>query len=175
MGNDLRLAPSNSSAAALTQVATYFNGIGRFEEARLYSKAAVASANKNHVVAALATCQLLFALAGLQSDATGGPDPTILTFYRDALLISEWHWGPNNLVQMTLHDRMSCISHKSKNPRKALEYHQASLETAEKSLGKNHSVTAGYLTRVYFTKLGGMLPLQFGNRRRSHLQSDPSS
>lgn len=152
IGNRSRLAPSNISAAALTQVASYFNGISRYEEARLYSKAALSSARKNHILYALATAQFLFSLAGLQSNAIGGPDSTILGYYRNGLQVINWHWGPDNHFLMTLHDRMSSIYHTAKDPRVALEYHQLSLDSAEKSLGKNHYITAGYLTRVFFYK-----------------------
>lgn len=148
LGNKSRLIPSNYSASALIQVACYFNGINRFEEARLYSKAAVAIASKNHVVYSLAVSQLFYSLSGLQANSMGGPDPTILSFYREALLVSQWHWGNDNLLQMNFHDRMSTISHKSKDPKKALGYHTYSLEVAEKALGKNHAITAGYLTRA---------------------------
>ena len=144
-----KLLPNNASSEALTKVSAHFNNTNRFEEARLYAQAATTSGSNNNIVSALASCQLLFSLAGLQTNANGGPDPTILRLYRTALQAAEWHWGADNLISMCLHDRMSAIFHKAKDPKKALEYHKHSLSITAKELGKNHSTTAGYLCRVH--------------------------
>jgi hypothetical protein len=150
IGSKSKLQPSLVSAAILVQIASHFNEISRFEEANLYAKAALTSACKNHIVSALAMSQLLYSLAGLQKLTDGEPDESIISLYREGLGIMQWHWGYDNLCLMTFYDRMSAIFHKANNPKKALDYHQMSLEIAEKSLGKNHIITAGYLTRVNF-------------------------
>lgn len=157
IGKKEKLRASNGSATALVQVASYFNSISRYEEAKLYSRAAMALSAKNSVLFALASAQLFYALAGLQQNpAYGGieePETTVLKLYQQALLVSNWHWGPDNLISMTFHDRMSMIAHKLKNAKKAAEYHKLSLDVAIKALGNNHSVTASYLTRVYFANI----------------------
>ncbi|KAJ3314956.1 hypothetical protein HDV04_004756 [Boothiomyces sp. JEL0838] len=156
LGPKSKLLPSNLSSAVLTLTASYYNSCNRFEEARLYAQAGTVSSKKNHALFGLSTAQLLYAIAGLQSSVMGGPDPSILDWYRKSMAAMVWHYGPHNLLTMTLHDRMSSIYHKAKDPQRAFEFHKASLETAEKSLGKNHVITAGYLTRAgcYLANLG---------------------
>ncbi|KAI8895724.1 translation initiation factor eIF3 subunit 135-domain-containing protein [Globomyces pollinis-pini] len=158
IGPKSKLLRNNSSSAILTLVATHYNGTNRYEEARLYAQAAAVSAQKNHALFGLATAQLLFAIAGLQTNAMGGPDPSLLGWYRKALFVTEWHWGAVNPLTMTLHDRLSSIYHKAKEPQQAFEFHKHSLEMADKALGKNHPITAGYLTRAgcYLANLGNL-------------------
>ncbi|KAJ3261190.1 hypothetical protein HK103_006499 [Boothiomyces macroporosus] len=139
LGPKSKLLPSNLSSAVLTLTASYYNSCNRFEEARLYAQAGTVSSKKNHALFGLSTAQLLYAIAGLQSSVMGGPDPSILDWYRKSMAAMVWHYGPHNLLTMTLHDRMSSIYHKAKDPQRAFEFHKASLETAEKSLGKNHA------------------------------------
>jgi hypothetical protein len=130
-------------------VAAFYNSKNRFEEARLYAQAAVSSSKKNHSLYGLATAQLLFSIAGLQCCAVGGPDPTLLGWYRQALSVVNWHWGPGNPIAIALHDKMSDVYHRAKDPQKAFEFHNQSLDLADLSLGNSHTVTAGYLTRVF--------------------------
>eukprot|EP00842_Homolaphlyctis_polyrhiza_P005334 jgi/Hompol1/5801/HPOL_004714-RA len=148
VGPRSKLNPSNTSAAALTQVASYYNATGRFEEARLYAHAAMSSAVHNHIVSAFASAQLLFALAGLQANAMSSPDPSLISMYRHAVTVAEWHWGYESPLSLCLHDRMSSIYQRARNSDKALEYARLSLDLAEKSLGINHAHTAAYLTKV---------------------------
>lgn len=156
LGPKSKLFPTIATAATLTQIAAYFNSINRFEEARLYAKAAVSSSPKNHIMAGIATNQYLYSIAGLQTNASGGPNTTILSIYRDMTIVGQWHYGIENLILMAFHDNMSSISHKSKDPKKALEYHQISLAISQKALGRSHVTTAGYLTRAgcYLYNLG---------------------
>jgi hypothetical protein len=151
LGPKAKLSKSNESAAILAIVAAHYNAKNRYEEARLYAQAAVASSKKNHAIFGLSTAQLLFAIAGLQCCAVGGPDPTLLGWYRKALGVVSWHWGAINPISMTLNDKMSEVYHRAKDPQKAFEFHMQSLEMADKALGNNHIVTAGYLTRVHYT------------------------
>ncbi|KAI8911121.1 translation initiation factor eIF3 subunit 135-domain-containing protein, partial [Gorgonomyces haynaldii] len=180
LGSKSKLVPSNLSAQYLTTVAAYFNSTNRYEEARLYAQAACSIANKNHIVSSLASAQHLDALAGLQSTTMGGPDPTILSIYRQALLVGQWHWGQDSLMSMCLHDKMSLIYHKAKDTKQALEHHKMSLEIAEKSLGKTHFITAGYLTRAgcYLSNLGfieeAILHLTQAAEVFTSLQASPS-
>jgi hypothetical protein len=149
IGPKSKLVKSNESAVILARVAAHYNSKSRYEEARLYAQAAVSSSKKDHALFGLATAQLLFAIAGLQYCAVGGPDPTLLGWYRKALSVVNWHWGTSNPICMTLHDKMSEVYHRAKDPQKAYEFHTQSLETADQTLGNNHIVTAGYLTRVF--------------------------
>ncbi|KAL2918972.1 hypothetical protein HK105_201242 [Polyrhizophydium stewartii] len=148
IGPKSKLCPSIASATALAQVAAFYNATSRFEEARLYAQAAVTSAVRNHIVSALASAQLIYALAGLQANAMGAPDPTLLATFRRALTIAEWHWGPEAPLVLCLYDRMSSVYQRAKQPEKALEFTRASLDVAEKALGKNHAYTAAYLTKT---------------------------
>ncbi|KAK6097933.1 hypothetical protein MT418_002020 [Batrachochytrium dendrobatidis] len=148
VGPKAKLSPCNASATALSQIASYYNSIGRFEEARMYAQAAVSSSLANHIIYALASAQLLFALAGLQTNAMEAPDTTILATYRNALNVAEWHWGSESPLVLCLHDHMSAIYQRSQNPQKALEYIRQSLDISKKSLGKNHVYTAAYLTKT---------------------------
>ncbi len=148
LGPKSKLSHINSSAAVLTFVAAHYNATNRFEEARLYAQAASASAQKNHVLFGLATAQHLYAVAGLQTTGLTAPEPSLLGWYGKALSIITWHWGPKNPIAMTLFDRMSSIYHRAKEPQRAFEFHMSSLDVAINSLGNNHGITAGYLTRV---------------------------
>lgn len=148
LGPKSKLVHSNASASILNFVASHYNNTNRFEEARLYAQAAAASAQKNHCLFALASCQLLYAVAGLQATALNGPEPSLLGWYGKAQTVMTWHWGPQNPLSMTLHDRMSAIYHKAKDPILAFDFHKKSLEIADQTLGNNHNITAGYLTRV---------------------------
>ncbi|KAJ1557087.1 hypothetical protein HK405_000877, partial [Cladochytrium tenue] len=60
----------------------------------------------------------------------------------------QWHWGPNHPVGMALHDRMCSVYIRARKYEKALEFHNLSLDLAMVALGKNHIVTAGYLTKA---------------------------
>ena len=156
LGPNTKLAPSNVSSTALTQVASFYNASNRFEEARLYAQAAATSASANHVVRALADGQLIFALGGIQSNLTGSPDPTLLATYRNAINIITWHWGNETPLSLFLHDQMSFVYHKSNDDTKALEFSRISLEIAEKTMGKSHPQTAAYYTKTacFLLKLG---------------------
>lgn len=156
IGPSSKLLKLNGSAVVMTMVAAHYNAKNRFEEAKLYAQAAVSSCSKNSAMYGLAIAQLVFATAGLQSCVIGAPDPTLLIFYRKAVVSINWHWGEHNPLGMTLHDRMSEIYHRAKDLQKAFEFHSASLERAEKSLGKTHTITAVYLARsgCYLSNLG---------------------
>ena len=158
LGPKSKLLHLNSSAFILTFVAAHYNSTNRFEEARLYAQAAVASAQKNHALFGLSTAQLMYAVAGLQTTGLSGPEPSLLGWYGKAVGILAWHWGSQNPLSMTLFDKMSSIYHKAKDPQKAFEFHQMSLKVADSTLGNNHVVTAGYLSRVkYFLIVGWLL------------------
>ncbi|KAJ1345340.1 hypothetical protein BSLG_000853 [Batrachochytrium salamandrivorans] len=148
IGPKAKLNPCNASAAALAQIASHYNATSRFEEARLYAQAAVSSSLGNHIIYALASAQLLYSLAGLQTNAMGAPDTTLLAIYRNALSVAEWHWGSEAPLALCLHDRMSGIYQRVQNSQKALEFARQSLDISEKSLGKNHAHTAAYLTKT---------------------------
>lgn len=148
LGPKHKLAHTNSSASVLTFVAAHYNSTNRFEEARLYAQAAVSSAQKNHCLFGLATAQLLYAVVGLQATIVGGPEPSLLGWYGKAQAVIVWHWGANNPLTMTLFDKMSSVYHRAKDPQQAFEFHKQSLKTAGLSLGNDHVITAGYLTRV---------------------------
>jgi Translation initiation factor eIF3 subunit 135 len=148
LGPKSKLLHLNSSASVLTYVSAHYNSTNRFEEARLYAQAAVASAQKNHTIFGLATAQLMYAVAGLQTTGLSGPEQSLLGWYGKAIGIIAWHWGSQNPLCMTLYDKMSSIYHRSKDPQKAFEFHNMSLKIADTTLGNNHTVTAGYLTRV---------------------------
>lgn len=175
LGPKSKLAHLNSSASILTTVACHYNTSARFEEARLYAQAAVTTAQKNHAVFGLAIAQLLFAIAGLQATGLSGPEPSLLGWYGKAISTIAWHWGPLNPLAMTLYDRMSSIYHKAKDPQRAFEFHKQSLQVADQTLGSNHAVTAGYLTRVSFKfNAGGMLFKQSWKTRRGSPILHPS-
>jgi tetratricopeptide (TPR) repeat protein len=148
VGPKEKLSISNSSSLILTTVAAHFNNTKRFEEAKMYSQAAVRSAMRNHVVAALASTQLFFALSNLQSNQLDGPDSNCLSIYREALVVSEWHLGAENPISIITHDKLSLIYHKAKMMTKGLAFHKNSLDIALKSLGQTHTITAGYYTRA---------------------------
>jgi tetratricopeptide (TPR) repeat protein len=148
LGSKSRLSKTDSSATVLTKVASYYKQRSRFEESRLYAQAAVSSARKNSCVFGLANAQLFSALAGLQVSAVGGPGPSILESYRNGKAVLEWNWGEYSPLLMTLHDAMSEVYHKAKDPERAYEFHHQSLRIANQSLGDNHVVTAAYLTRA---------------------------
>lgn len=156
IGPNSKLVKSSSSAVVLLQVAANYNQKNRFEEAKLYAQAAVSSSKTNTALYGLSVAQLLYAAAGLQSSVIGGPDPTLLGLYRKALHSISWHWGEKNPLTMTLHDRMSEIYHRAKDPEKAFQFHMASLDTAKNSLGNTHIVTACYLARAgcYLSNMG---------------------
>ncbi|KAJ3365891.1 hypothetical protein HDU91_002046 [Kappamyces sp. JEL0680] len=156
LGPKSKLSHINSSAAILTFVASHYNQSSRFEEARLYAQAASASAQKNHALFGLATAQLLYAVAGLQTTGLSAPEPSLLGWYGKALSILSWHWGAHNPLTMTLLDRMSSIYHRAKDPQRAFDFHMQSLDVAVQTLGNNHGITAGYLARAgcYMGSLG---------------------
>ncbi|KAJ3051217.1 hypothetical protein HK097_007820 [Rhizophlyctis rosea] len=156
LGPRSKLARTDASATALAEVAAHYNATGRYEEAKMYAQASAAIASHNGCITGLAQGQLIEALFGLQPNPLAGPDPSLLAVYRQALETIKWHWGIDHPIEMALHDRVSSIYSRANCPQKALEHHLLSLGIAERSLGKNHTVTAGYLVKA------GCLLLTFG-------------
>ena len=148
LGPRSKLARTDASATALAEVAAHYNATGRYEEAKMYAQASAAIASHNGCITGLAQGQLIEALFGLQPNPLAGPDPTLLAVYRQALETIKWHWGIDHPIEMALHDRVSSIYYRANCPQKSLEHHLLSLGIAERSLGKNHTVTAGYLIKV---------------------------
>ncbi|KAJ3218376.1 hypothetical protein HDU67_005925 [Dinochytrium kinnereticum] len=161
-----KLSRSDASALRLTEVAAHYNATGRFEEARRYATAAMNAASRNSCISALAKAQIIDAVGALTATVPGsnvtengsssaasnqsaaGIDPSIMNLYRSAVATVEWHCGPSSPMAMALHDRMSNTCLRSRRLSQALEYHNRSLTIAMSALGKNHVVTAGYLTRM---------------------------
>ncbi|KAI9205234.1 clustered mitochondria-domain-containing protein [Polychytrium aggregatum] len=146
IGSLKRLGKSDASALALIQVATHYLKTGRFEEAKLYASSATSAASKNSALWGLSQGVLIEAMSRVQSNPSSGPDTQILSVYSKALANVQWHWGKVHPITMALHDRMATCYMTAKKYQQAYEFHCISMEIALKSLGKHHSVTAGYLT-----------------------------
>ncbi|KAJ3097235.1 hypothetical protein HDU97_005059 [Phlyctochytrium planicorne] len=86
--------------------------------------------------------------ATLASSVEPPMDPALVSLYEGALQTVTWHCGPNSPMAMALHDRMANACLRSRRFVLALEYHNLSVTIALSALGKNHVVTAGYLTRM---------------------------
>lgn len=148
LGPSSKLAKSDASAQALTEIASHYNSTGRHEEADSYARSASAAARSDSSVQAFAMAQAIDTLSGMQINAFAHPDTKLLTIYSSAVGIAEYNWGTGHPIMMGLHDRMSMAFLKSKKIEEALKYHMQSLGLAVKSLGKNHVTTAGYLLKV---------------------------
>ncbi|KAJ3332136.1 hypothetical protein HDU76_001170 [Blyttiomyces sp. JEL0837] len=148
LGPKSKLSKSDLTCIKLTQVASHYNATGRYEEARRYAAAAASSSPGNMCAVSLAKAQLVEALGALQVNPISGPDTSLLTIYRSAVSVSNWHWGVDHPVNMALHDRVCDVYLRGRNYGQALEFHNLSLGIAMNALGKNHVVTAGYLTKA---------------------------
>ncbi|KAI8913757.1 translation initiation factor eIF3 subunit 135-domain-containing protein [Powellomyces hirtus] len=145
LGPNSKLSRSDASSAALAQVSAHYNATQRYEEARLYAQASVSAATRNSCLAGLAMGLLIEAIA---KEGKEGDERKIVGIYEQAVGIVLWHCGNDHPVVMGLHDRMAGVYERSKKFAKALEYYGCSLKVAEKALGKNHLVTAGYLVKI---------------------------
>jgi hypothetical protein len=149
LGPNSKLARSEASAQALTEIASHYNSTGRHEEADSYAHSASAAARKDSCMQSFAMAQAIETISGMQINAFANPDTRMLSIYRNALVIAEYNWGLSHPIIMGLHDRMSTAFLKAQRPEEALGYHQKSVELALKSLGKHHVITAGYLLKVF--------------------------
>ncbi|TPX68750.1 hypothetical protein SpCBS45565_g02959 [Spizellomyces sp. 'palustris'] len=143
LGPSSKLARLDTSSAALCTVAAHYNATSRYEEARLYAQAAVSASTGNSCLAGLAMGQLIEAVCGVLFDET-----QMTSLYQQAVEIVTWACGVDHPVLMALHDRVAGVYAGNERWEDALEYYGKSLGIAEKALGKNHLVTAGYLVKI---------------------------
>ncbi|KAI9014870.1 translation initiation factor eIF3 subunit 135-domain-containing protein [Gaertneriomyces semiglobifer] len=148
LGPRSKLAKTDASSAALSQVSAHYSATGLYEEARLYAQAAISAANRNSCLVGLAQGQLVRALAGLQADALAEPDVSLIGLYQQAVAAVQWHWSAEHPAATALHDCMAAVYLTIKKPQQALKYYSESLQVAEKALGKSHVVTGAYLTKI---------------------------
>ncbi|KAI8588718.1 hypothetical protein BDZ88DRAFT_177724 [Geranomyces variabilis] len=151
LGPQSKLARSDASSAALAQVSAHYIATQRFEEARLYAQAAISAATRNSCLAGLAMGLLIDALAAAGSShikPSVDDEQKVLQIYEQAVATTLWHCGADHPVVMGLHDRIAGVFERGGKFAKALEYYSRSLKVAEKALGKNHLVTAGYLVKL---------------------------
>ncbi|KAJ3161299.1 hypothetical protein HDU86_007081 [Geranomyces michiganensis] len=151
LGPQSKLARSDASSAALAQVSAHYNATQRFEEARLYAQAAISAATRNSCLAGLAMGLLIDALAAAGSNhikPSVDEEQKVLEIYQQAVAITFWHCGADHPVVMGLHDRIAGVFERGGKFAQALEFYSKSLKVADKALGKNHLVTAGYLVKL---------------------------
>ncbi|KAJ3003713.1 hypothetical protein HKX48_001634 [Thoreauomyces humboldtii] len=72
----------------------------------------------------------------------------MVRIYEQAVAVTLWHCGEDHPVVMGLHDRAAGVYERLERYGKAVELYGHSLRVAEKALGKNHLVTAGYLIKL---------------------------
>ena len=148
LGPRSKLAKSDLSAYALSKVAAHYCDKGRYEESQLYAQAAISTASRSSSLVGIAKAISFQSNAVLQPNTVSGPNSNVLSLYQAALASVQWYWGVSHPFSMAIHDRLSALYLKAKNVDQALDAHLISLDIAESTLGKNHSITAGYLTKV---------------------------
>ena len=147
-GPKSKLNKSDSSAYALNKIAAYYCEKARYEEAKMYAQAALSTCSRNSCLVGIAKAICFHSSAAMQPNIVLGPGSDILSIYQSAINSMQWHCGSGHPLIMAVHDRLASLYIKAKNFEQALEVHDISLEIAEVTLGKNHSTTAGYLTKV---------------------------
>ena len=151
IGPKSKLSKLETSAFALAKVAAHYFVKGRYEESNIYAQAAIKAASETSYLVGVAQAISFQCLAVFQPNTITLPDSTILKLYQESLHSIQWYLGPHHPLEMAVHDRLSALYLKSKNIEFALDAHLVSLGIAESTLGKTHSVTAGYLTRVFIS------------------------
>ena len=153
LGPKSKLSKGSASAYALAKISAHYCSKGRYEEAKLYAQAAISTAPISSSLVGLSQAIFFQSEAVLQPNTLSGPNASVLMLYQNALSSVQWFWGVGHPLSMAIHDRLVSLYFKAKNYDQALNAHLISLEIAEQTLGKNHSVTAGYLTKVssYFS------------------------
>ncbi|KAI8816801.1 translation initiation factor eIF3 subunit 135-domain-containing protein [Fimicolochytrium jonesii] len=157
LGPRSKLARLEGSAAALSQIAAHYNATKRYEEARLYAQASLSAAARNSCLAGLAMGILIEAIAAGGSGSAFAPtagklakedEDRVMELYRQAVEVALWHCGDNHPAVMGLHDKVAGVFERLGKLDRAVEFYGSSLRVAEKTLGKNHLVTAGYLVKM---------------------------
>jgi tetratricopeptide (TPR) repeat protein len=147
-GPQSKLTKSDASAYALNKIAAYYCEKGRYEEAKMYAQAALSTSSRNSCLVGIAKAICFHSSAAMQPNIVLGPGSDTLSLYQSAINSMQWHCGPGHPLIMAAHDRLASLYIKAKNFEHALDIHDISLDIAEATLGKNHSTTAGYLTKV---------------------------
>ncbi|KAI9102062.1 translation initiation factor eIF3 subunit 135-domain-containing protein [Phlyctochytrium arcticum] len=143
LGPRFKTSRSDPSSAALCSVAAYYNTAKRYEEARLYAQAAVSASTRNSCLVGLAMGQLVESLAG-----TGFDEHHMRELHGQAVDIVKWCCGGDHPAVMALHDRLARVYAMRERWDEVLEFYSRSMAVAERALGKNHLVTAGYLVKL---------------------------
>ncbi|KAI8809574.1 clustered mitochondria-domain-containing protein [Cladochytrium replicatum] len=159
LGPRTKLSRSDLSALALSEVAAHYIATGRREEAKMYAQSAVNAAQKNTCVAGLSTAQLFEATFvpinevlyhGSEREKTPPAVPEEeewIEMYRNGLEFIRWHWGVDHPMALALHDRVALMYERLELWEKSLRYLSISLDVVSRAFGKNHPLTAGYLTK----------------------------
>ena len=152
LGPKSKLNKSDTSAYALNKIAAYYCEKGRYEESKVYAQAALSTCSRNSCLVGIAKAICFQSSAAMQPNITLGPGSDTLSLYQATITSMQWQWGVGHPLLMAAHDRLASLYIKAKNFELAHEIHELSLEIAEVTLGKNHSITAGYLTKVIVDK-----------------------
>lgn len=148
VGPQAKLMKNDTSAQILNNLAKYYNMTGRYEEARFYLNAALNLASQNHAATSIIYANMMETTFMLQHDQSAGPDNTVMEYYKRAAAIIEFHWGMDHPLMMALHDKLAFLFCKVGLNEDGLKYHQSAMVIAFKTLGKNHLIAAGHLTRA---------------------------
>jgi hypothetical protein len=148
IGSTSKLAKNDDTSRVMSQVAARYLLSKRPEESLLYAQAAMSTASRNNCLLGLARAVAFEAEACTSSNILAGPNCSVIRSYEEALRTVNWHVGEDHPISMALHDRLASLYIKAGDYSRALCVQRLGLQVAELSLGKNHSITADYFTKV---------------------------